>query len=64
MAPIPKRTVTLDIPESWIPTLMLIPVNPDDDDTLEQRLYDAILRSVDDVTEALYREKNDFGPSS
>lgn len=54
--------VMLDIPDSWIDALMTLPVDPaEDEDTLEQRLYDAILAQVDHATERLRQQATAAG---
>lgn len=50
------RIVCLELPYHWVDKLELVPVHPDDSDTLEQRLYDLILERVDVVNETIRDE--------
>lgn len=54
--------VTLDIPDSWIEALKTLPLDPaDDDESIERRLYDAILAQVDHASELIDRERKAAG---
>ena len=54
--------ITLDIPDSWIEALKTLPLDPaDGDESIERRLYDAILAQVDHATELIDGERKAAG---